>query len=122
MPVTDEERCRKATFLLTQKCASQMSLSERQNDQLRVFIRFLTDNVPGNPGRRHLRLVNDFCSQVLGREYNREQDYIHLPAQFDGEHQRCWMIFDLNVKVRGTSLEQISLLCFRVTYLNDNAV
>lgn len=99
-----------------------MSHLDRQTDQLRVFVRFLSDNVPGYPSRRHLRLVNDFCSQVLGREYDRKEDYIHIPPQFDKEHQRCWMIFDLNVKERGLDLEKISLLCFRATYLNDNTV
>lgn len=99
-----------------------MSLSAHKDDQMRVFIRFWSDNVPGKPILRHLRLVNDFCSQMLRREYCQANDYVHIPPQYDKEHQRCWMIFDLNVKEPGLDLGRIPLSCFSVTYFGDQAV
>ena len=59
---------------------------------------------------------------VLGCEFNKETDYIHIPGQFDMEHQVCWMVLDFNIEKRGIDTEQIPLYYFKVNYRNDNSV
>jgi hypothetical protein len=98
-----------------------MSLSKYRNSQVRVVVKFLSDNVPGEPIRRHLRLTDDFCSMVLGREFNKETDYIHIPGQFDMEHQQCWMVLDINVKKRGLETGQIPEYYFKANYGDDSS-
>ncbi|KAI9854944.1 MAG: hypothetical protein M1813_000609 [Trichoglossum hirsutum] len=58
---------------------------------------------------------------VLGREFSKKTDYIHIPGQFDMEHRICWIVLDFNVKKRGSDTEQIPLYYFKVNYRDENS-
>src|SRR4051794_35288475 len=87
----------------------------------RFWVRFLSDDVPGNPGSRHLTLARSFCRKILERELNDETDYVHASADMDKEHKICWVVIDINIQEPGLDVGQIPLKCFKAT-CKDNAM
>lgn len=83
---------------------------------IRVFLRFNANDVPGNPQRRHMTLSERFFSADLGRYFNNEIDWIHVPANIDEPDAKCWMILDLNAVENVARVDQLPIRVFRVKY------
>lgn len=86
----------------------------------RVIIWARVTDITGNPQWRHNTLGEEFCRQILGREFRATlhpscYDHVHIPPDFDsGNAVKRWFIFDLSVKERLTSeaLAQVSYLVY----------
>jgi len=98
--------------------------------KLRVFIRFRSDDVPGNPQERHMTLAESFYSTLLHRSFDEQFDYLHVPANIDSSNEKCWMIIDFNVShdtvgqesvgQEPVDLEKIPTACFKATWSERN--
>ena len=92
------------------------SASTPLKGQCRVVIKFLSTNVPGEPIKRHILLREAYCDQMLGRRFNKETDYDHVPGGFDEDNYQCWLVLDFNVKESPLSLDAIPLVYLKATY------
>lgn len=92
-----------------------MSLQELKNAKSRVVIKFLSDDVPGEISKRYQTLIDAFSSEVLGRDFHGTKDYAHIPPGFDGEHETCWLVLDLNVGECGADLNDIPVYYYKAS-------
>jgi hypothetical protein len=90
-------------------------------DQIRIYLRFRTSNVPGEAGRRDKVLTRDFCQQVLGRQLSDTTDFVYVSGLYDQPGQTTYLIFDLNIREPDSDLGDIPLRGYKVTYIGDSA-
>jgi len=79
---------------------------------MRVVIYVVVTDIPGEALRRHTTLGEDFCQQILKREFHPQQgevrDGVTVQGEFDKEEAvKRWFIYDLDVT---QSLDQNQLL------------
>lgn len=87
----------------------------------RVAIRYSTLNVPGLPGERAKRVASDFATLNFSRQFSYDQDFIHLPTDFDSDTSKSvWILCDFNVYNR-RSVREIPLEFWKVTYKEESA-
>jgi hypothetical protein len=98
-----------------------MSILQDSNEKRRLYLRFRTSNVPGEAGKRNIVLTKDCCPQLIGREFNKETDYVYVPAVFDMPNRVTCLIFDFNIGQKGIELDQIPISCYKVSYCNNIA-
>ncbi|KAJ0420527.1 hypothetical protein BJY00DRAFT_312948 [Aspergillus carlsbadensis] len=84
----------------------------------RIFLRFKPAEVPGIPQARHMTLSCCFFSEDLGRHFNDESDWIHVPANIDVSDSgaKAWMVLDLNAKETREEGDRVPIRVFRVVY------
>lgn len=83
------------------------------NPKHRVFIRFLSDDIPGDRQRRHMTLAKSFYLEEIQRTFDEELDYVHVPCNIDSTGEKCWLLIDFNVGDEPVNLEQILSSCYR---------
>ena len=93
-------------------------LSSMNREKSRVLLRFQSKQIPGDPLRRHSTLIDDFCSRVLGREFDYADDYFHIEGRIDLD-DRCHIVLDLNVGEIDQSLSGIPIFHYVVGYENE---
>jgi len=93
-----------------------MSLQALGNAKIRVVIKFLSNDIPGEISRRYQTLIDAFSSEVLGRNFQDTKDYAHIPPGFDAEHETCWLVLDLNVGERGVDCEDVPVYYYKARY------
>lgn len=70
----------------------------------RICIYVHINDIDGCAQRRHTRIGEDFCQDILSRPFNlalnpASYDHIHIPADFDSpEPLKRWFILDLDVR------------------------
>lgn len=89
------------------------------NSPIRVFLKFKADDIPGIPQRRYTTLSESFFLDDLGRNFDDETDWIHVPANIDEPGAKCWMIMDFNKDVT-VNLDNVPIRCYRVSYFNGD--
>lgn len=93
-----------------------MSLQELNRERVRVVIKFQSNDIPGEVSKRYLTLIDDFSSEVLGRDFDNIKDYVHIPPGFNGPHRTCWLVLDLNVGERGADFKDIPVYYYKANY------
>jgi hypothetical protein len=77
-----------------------------QSDELRIAIRCTTTDIPGLQSDRGSRVADDFAMWTLSRHFSYDTDFIHLPAEIDGDIQKSvWILCDFNVRERRSVLD-----------------
>ena len=90
-------------------------------EKRRIFVKFMSDNIPGPPQRRPTTLGQAFCRKFLGRNFeNGQRDSIYVSPLMDVPHSPCWMIIDLNVGKDGLDIKQIPYTCVNAKYLDED--
>ncbi|KAI9883070.1 MAG: hypothetical protein M1823_005162 [Watsoniomyces obsoletus] len=85
--------------------------------EVRVVLRFNTGKVPGNPLSRSFKIRDDFCRDVLGREFSEDHDFERVSPEVVSEGAvRAYMLMDLNVETKGKDLQKIPLMFIGITY------
>jgi len=85
--------------------------------ELRVAIRFLTDNVPSKPSQRAHLLARAFAKARLGRDLSDEADFIHCSSDFDSDASIItWVLCDFNIRDTITELRNIPVQYWRIDY------
>lgn len=82
---------------------------------IRIVLRFR-----GDEDLRYLTITRSFFSQIIGRDYDEEMDYIHKPGTVNMPRVKNWMV-DCSVQ-EGSRPEGIPILSYRVTYGDDGQV
>ncbi len=85
--------------------------------ELRIVIRYNTSNAPGLPRNRAQQVANDFALSKLSRPFRYDQDFIHLPADYDSDSTKSiWILCDFNVHQRQSKINNIPTEFWKVTY------
>ncbi|KAL2375493.1 hypothetical protein RJ035_004245 [Blastomyces gilchristii] len=69
---------------------------------------------------RDTSLVNAFFSEEVGRIYDENIDYVHVPGNIILPNTKCWMVIDLSVPQRLT-LDEVPIFCYRVVRNHDGS-
>lgn len=66
--------------------------------ELRVAIRYITTDVPGQPSDRARKAADDFARSKLSRPFSFDTDFFHLTTEFDSKERKAvWILCDFNV-------------------------
>lgn len=84
------------------------------NEKFRLFLRFNTSNVPGEPSGRQ-SLLQEHLFSVIGRVVS-SFDHIHTPGLIDSPNQIAYLVVDVNVGEKGHELSNIPVKCYKVVY------
>lgn len=93
--------------------SSQLETSPKR----RVALRYISTNVPGPAAERARRVADDFASIYLHKTFAYDQDFIHLPTDFDcAETKRIWILCDFNVQDPVERVASVPLQSWKVRY------
>lgn len=86
-------------------------------EELRVAIRYKAVNVPGPASDRAQNIAYSFAMSKLLRPFSYNDDFIHLPTDFDGDTTKwIWILCDFNVRDRRLDLDNIRTEFWTVRY------
>ena len=91
-------------------------------EKRRIFMRFMSDNVPGDPLYRDRTVARDLIKKSLGEYYRYGWNHwLWSPADLERPGRKCWMIIDLNVGEDGgdTDVTRIPYTCVNAKYLDE---
>lgn len=87
------------------------------NEEYRVAIRYTTVDIPGPPAGRPNRIVDDFATCQLHRNFSQSRDFVHLCTDFDSEDpKRVWILCDFNIREPRAEVQHIPLEFWKVSY------
>lgn len=85
--------------------------------EIRIAIRFITTNVPGEPRDRLRRVAGDFAQSKLSRVFNSDSDFFHWPPDFYlTTSKRVWMLCDFNIRGKVLRVDAVPVQWWSVSY------
>jgi len=101
-------------FFLLVNCIMDMAQAQQE---IRIAIRFITSNVPGQPRDRPRRVADDFASSKLSRSFSYDHDFVHLhPDIYLDTTQSVWLLCDFNVYAKVPRVEAVPIQWWVVSY------
>jgi hypothetical protein len=100
----------------TSKLSAKKSSIAKMSGEERIWIRYRWDAVPVQENLKLTKLMNDFSSQILGRELQLfKTDYLHIIALFPNRRYR-FVALDLNCERDEADVNNIPFRCFEAKY------
>jgi hypothetical protein len=81
---------------------------------VRIFVKFRTRQISGDPGRRLMYVANTACYTILGRNFDYQKDFLHSQGEIYKDNAPCHLLIDCECFNSSRTLPGITLHCYAV--------